>query len=133
MMNIQSVPEDLVRSISSSVDKLDKMTWKEVRNEMIIDKGLAESVADKIGEYVKLKGSDELCELLEGMKELKLNALAMQGVSEIKLLLGYLQLFKVDKVSFDLSLARGLDYYTGVIYEAVFDNAGKSTHHPPYY
>lgn len=132
-MNIQSVPEDLVRSISSSVDKLDKMTWKEVRNEMIIDKGLAESVADKIGEYVKLKGSDELCELLEGMKELKLNALAMQGVSEIKLLLGYLQLFKVDKVSFDLSLARGLDYYTGVIYEAVFDNAGKSTHHPPYY
>ena len=44
----------------------------------------------------------------------------MEGLEDIKLLLKYCELYGIlDKVSFDLSLARGLDYYTGVIYEAV--------------
>jgi histidyl-tRNA synthetase len=45
-----------VRSISSAVDKLDKLSWSDVKREMVEEKGLAEAVADKIGEYVKLKG-----------------------------------------------------------------------------
>merc|ERR1712010_332841 len=43
-----------------------------------------------------------------------------QGLEEMKLLLKYCDIYGCgDSVSFDLSLARGLDYYTGVIYEAV--------------
>ncbi|MEQ2201005.1 hypothetical protein XENOCAPTIV_006134, partial [Xenoophorus captivus] len=50
---------------------------------------------------------------------------ACAGLSDIKLLFSYMQLFQVtDRVVFDLSLARGLDYYTGVIYEAVLTQAG---------
>ena len=45
---------------------------------------------------------------------------AKAGLDAMRLLLRYCEIFGIlDKVSFDLSLARGLDYYTGVIYEAV--------------
>lgn len=45
------VPENLIRPISSAVDKLDKMPWADVRKEMVDEKGLAPEVADKIGEW----------------------------------------------------------------------------------
>ena len=56
MFQVCGVPQDKLRSISSAVDKLDKMPWEDVKKEMVNDKGLSEEVADKIGEYVKLKG-----------------------------------------------------------------------------
>ena len=49
----------------------------------------------------------------------------MEGLEDMRLLLQYCEIFQVaDRVSFDLSLARGLDYYTGVIYEAVLLGGG---------
>ena len=50
------MPPDKIRTISSAVDKLDKMAWADVKKEMTDEKGLDPSVADKIGEYVKHKG-----------------------------------------------------------------------------
>lgn len=50
------VPTDKIRTISSAVDKLDKLPWSEVKNEMTEEKGLDPAVADRIGEYVKHKG-----------------------------------------------------------------------------
>lgn len=48
------------------------------------------------------------------------NKRAKEGLEAMKLFFIYCELFDVlDKVSFDLSLARGLDYYTGIIFEAV--------------
>lgn len=48
------------------------------------------------------------------------HALGEETMKEMELLFTYLDAMKVlDKVSFDFSLARGLDYYTGLIYEAV--------------
>ncbi|KAJ3032807.1 Cytoplasmic and mitochondrial histidine tRNA synthetase [Rhizophlyctis rosea] len=120
MFEVCGVPADKFRQISSAVDKLDKMPWEDVKKEMVEEKGLAADVADRIGEYVKLKGSSELCDTLAADAGLSKNASAMKGVEEMRLLLQYLDVFGVlPKVSFDLSLARGLDYYTGVIYEAV--------------
>jgi len=114
------VPDCQFRTICSSVDKLDKTPWEEVKNEMVKEKNLAEDIADKIYEYVQLKGGMDLVEKLLENEKLMSNKSAKQGVEDMKLLLNYCQLFGVlDKVSFDLSLARGLDYYTGVIYEAV--------------
>jgi histidyl-tRNA synthetase len=49
------VPGALIRSICSSIDKLDKESWETVKAEML-NKGLNESSADKIGGYVKIKG-----------------------------------------------------------------------------
>ncbi|XP_050416694.1 histidine--tRNA ligase, cytoplasmic isoform X2 [Patella vulgata] len=114
------VPEDKFRSICSAVDKLDKTFWSDVRAEMIDEKGLDPVAADKIGKYVELKGGLDLVDKLLQDENLIKESSAKQGLEDMKLLLKYCELFGVlDKVSFDLSLARGLDYYTGVIYEAV--------------
>ncbi|XP_078682505.1 histidine--tRNA ligase, cytoplasmic-like isoform X3 [Branchiostoma floridae x Branchiostoma belcheri] len=120
MFAVCGVPEEKFRTICSAVDKLDKTFWEDVRSEMVDEKGLAPEVADRIGEYVRLNGQLELVDQLMQDDQMMKNKMARQGLEEMKLLLTYCQLFGVlDKVSFDLSLARGLDYYTGVIYEAV--------------
>lgn len=67
---------------------------------MVLEKGLAEDVADKIGEYVKLNGSVELCDALLNDALLSKNEQAVKGINDMKLLFKYLQVFKIkEKVS----------------------------------
>ncbi|PKI82321.1 histidine--tRNA ligase [Malassezia vespertilionis] len=120
VFSICGVPDEKIRSISSAVDKLDKSPWDEVRREMVEDKGLDEAVADKIGIYVQLHGNRELLEKLEADADLTQNQRASEGLADMRLLFDYLDVYGIlGRFSFDLSLARGLDYYTGLIYEAV--------------
>jgi histidyl-tRNA synthetase len=124
IFEVCGVPADKIRAISSAVDKLDKSPWEEVRREMTEDKGLDGEVADKIGEYVVLKGGRDILEKLRSDEKLVANGSAKQGLEDIELLFGYLESFEVlDRISFDMSLARGLDYYTGVIYEVVTEGS----------
>lgn len=118
---VAGVPADKTRAISSAVDKLDKMSWEEVKKEML-EKGLEEKVADIIGEYTKHKGGVDIINLLRADERASANELVKQGLAEMDLLFSYLDAFNIsEKVSFDLSLARGLDYYTGLIYEVVVE------------
>ncbi|OZJ06490.1 hypothetical protein BZG36_00491, partial [Bifiguratus adelaidae] len=120
IFEVCGVPAEKIRPISSAVDKLDKLPWADVRKEMTEEKGLSGKCADAIGEYVKLKGGVELLKVLQADEKLTANTSATQGLKDMELLFRYLEIFGVmNKMSFDLSLARGLDYYTGVIYEAV--------------
>uniref|UniRef100_A0AAG5DH22 histidine--tRNA ligase n=1 Tax=Anopheles atroparvus TaxID=41427 RepID=A0AAG5DH22_ANOAO len=120
MFEACGVPADKFRTACSSVDKLDKTPWDEVRREMIDEKGLDEATVDRIGEYVRLNGGVALVDRLAQDEQLGRIKSAMEGLEDMRLLLQYCQILQVaDRVSFDLSLARGLDYYTGVIYEAV--------------
>jgi histidyl-tRNA synthetase len=115
------------------VDKLDKIPWNEVRKEMIEQKGLAPEVADKIWSYVQLNGpANELLTRIINDKLLDENPLASTGVQELKILFEYLDCYScLDKIRLDFSLARGLDYYTGVIYEAVLIGTPPSPPLPP--
>jgi len=114
------VPQNKFRGICSAVDKLDKNSWEEVKKEMTEEKGLDEHVANLVGKYVSLSGGMELITELRKDKELMKQPAAVQGLDSMELLLKYCDIYKIlDKVKFDLSLARGLDYYTGVIYEAI--------------
>ncbi|KAG9313834.1 histidine-tRNA ligase [Chiua virens] len=113
------VPPEKIRTISSAVDKLDKLPWVDVKKEMTDEKGLSPEVADKIGEYVKLKGGPSLLDQLKADDTLMSNLRAKDGILEMELLFTFLGAYNVlNKISFDMSLARGLDYYTGIIYEA---------------
>lgn len=114
------VPKDSFRGICSSVDKLDKSPWEEVKAEMTGEKNLPPDVADKIGEYVLKNGDVSLVETLLQDEFLSKSKHAKEGLEALKLLFHYVQIYGLkDTIRFDLSLARGLDYYTGVIYEAV--------------
>ncbi|KAH7170588.1 hypothetical protein EDB81DRAFT_753087 [Dactylonectria macrodidyma] len=124
IFQVCGVPEDMIRSISSAVDKLDKLPWADVRKEMTVEKGLDEEVADRIGEWVVLKGKQDLLEKLQNDEKLSANASMKKGMDDLALLFDYLEAFNaLDRVSFDLSLARGLDYYTGLIYEVVTEGS----------
>ncbi|KAJ7697546.1 histidyl-tRNA synthetase [Mycena metata] len=122
VFEVCGVPAEKIRPISSAVDKLDKLPWFEVKKEMTNEKGLDPAIADKIGEYVKHKGGPSLLEQLSADEVLMANVNAKQGITEMGLLFTYFRVYGViDKLSFDFSLARGLDYYTGIIYEAVVE------------
>ncbi|KAH9908914.1 hypothetical protein F4778DRAFT_204033 [Xylariomycetidae sp. FL2044] len=128
IFQVCGVPNDKIRTISSAVDKLDKLPWAEVRKEMTEEKGLDGEVADRIGEWVVLKGQKDLLEKLKSDEKLSANESMKQGMADLELMFTYLEYFNaLDAVSFDLSLARGLDYYTGVIYEVVTEGSAPST------
>jgi histidyl-tRNA synthetase len=128
MFETCGVPADKIRTISSAVDKLDKAPWSEVRTEMVETKGLDPAVADNIQTYVVHKGGRDLLERLQKDEALMANPKAKQGVEEMGQLFDYLEAWgALDKVSFDLSLARGLDYYTGVIYEVITEGSAPTS------
>lgn len=124
LFEVCGVPPEKIRPISSAVDKLDKMPWEEVRKEMVEEKGLDGAVADKIEKYVMQKGGRNLLDSLLKDEALMANESAKAGLEDMSLLMEYLEAFGVlERLSFDLSLARGLDYYTGVIYEVVTEGS----------
>jgi histidyl-tRNA synthetase len=128
IFQVCGVPEEKIRTISSAVDKLDKLPWADVRKEMTEEKGLDGEVADRIGEWVVQKGKVDLLEKLRSNESLAANESMKQGMTDLGLLFEYLEAFGVlEQVSFDLSLARGLDYYTGIIYEVVTEGSAPST------
>jgi len=119
IFEVCGVKDDMFRTICSSVDKLDKSPWDEVKREMVEEKGLDAAAADRIGEFVRMSGGEDLITTLLAGKLGTESKRARQGLEDMRLLLQYSELYGCNTVSFDLSLARGLDYYTGVIYEAV--------------
>ena len=77
---------------------------------MTVEKGLDEDVADKIGKWVVHSGKRDLLEKMQKDEELSANPRMQEGLADIDLLFTYLENFDaMDSVSFDLSLARGLD------------------------
>jgi histidyl-tRNA synthetase len=124
---ICGVPEDKFRPICAAVDKLDKTPWDEVKKEMVEQKGLDPAIADKIYTFVSRKGpAMEMAQQLKTENLFQGSAAATQALDEMITLFTYLQAFGVlHRLSFDMSLARGLDYYSGVIYEAVLTQTGR--------
>ncbi|XP_030474691.2 histidine--tRNA ligase, cytoplasmic-like [Syzygium oleosum] len=123
MLEICGVPSEKFRTICSSIDKLDKQSFEHIRKEMVEKKGLTAEMVDRIGNFVKERGHP--LELLSKLQQKGSRFLENEGsvhaLNDLERLFKALKESKcTDKVVFDLSLARGLDYYTGVIFEAVF-------------
>ncbi|KAK4236621.1 hypothetical protein C8A03DRAFT_35477 [Achaetomium macrosporum] len=95
----------------------------------MLEKGLPGEVVDRVGGRVQRSGTmREMLGALAWDVALTRNKSLVEGVAEMELLASYLEAMEViDKVTFDLSLARGLDYYTGLIYEVVPDRTSQPT------
>ena len=92
-----------------------------------IDKIGQEAVDDKtintIIDFIKIDGSTN--EKLEKLENLKINnETYLKGVEELKYVIKYIRLFGMKEENFtvDLTIARGLDYYTGTVYETFLNN-----------
>ncbi|KAH8740582.1 histidyl-tRNA synthetase [Cryptosporidium ryanae] len=126
ILEISGVPSEKFKMICSSIDKLDKETWVNVKHEMINIKGLSTDSADKIGKIINMSGKPlDLINTIKANNDLISNCNIEKAISDLELLFKYTHNC-IDYLSFDLSLARGLDYYTGVIYEAVIVNDDES-------
>jgi len=121
IIEISGCESSKFKPICSSVDKLDKEPWEAVRKELITQKGLTEEQCDKLGRFVNLKNKPRvLLNKLKAEGYFEGHAGGLRTIEEMDVLFGYLEnLGVIDNVAFDFSLARGLDYYTGLIYEAV--------------
>lgn len=87
------------------------------------EKGLTVETADKIGSFVKKRGPplEILSDLKQEGSQFLSNSGSIIALKNLEILFNALEKSKcIHRVVFDLSLARGLDYYTGVIFEAVF-------------
>ncbi|CAK0784455.1 hypothetical protein CVIRNUC_007659 [Coccomyxa viridis] len=132
MLALCGVPADKFRTICSAIDKLDKEPWAAVRAEMVEQKGLAPEAADRIQMFVEEAGEPEamIAKLTAPDYPLAQHPEAAAALQDMKLLFQRLTDMgtPLHRFRFDLSLARGLHYYTGLIYEAVLVAGPDSGH-----
>ena len=104
--------------IMRTVDKLDKIGSEKVGQLLVEDLGLSSEQAGEILTFIAIKGSNqEVLTALEGYRGR--NEVFDQGLDELTTVVKYLSAFGVaeEKFAVDLTIARGLDYYTGTVYE----------------
>ena len=105
-------------SIMRTVDKLDKIGAEKVRALLLEDCGISETQADEILKFIAITGTNaQVLSALEGYAGR--NELFDTGLAELKAVTDNLAAFGVPEANFavDLTIARGLDYYTGTVYE----------------
>ena len=107
---------DKIVDITVAIDKLDKIGLENVNAELA-SKGIPQEAIDKLQPIILLSGSNE--EKLETLKTvLAASETGMKGVEESEFILKTVSTLGVkSEVELDLTLARGLNYYTGAIFE----------------
>jgi histidyl-tRNA synthetase len=107
---------DKFMDITIAIDKLDKIGWDGVKKEME-NKGIGEKGFETIKNIVSTEKIDALKLLFSDN-----NVIAKKGVEELESVLSYLDSYTFkNKIQLDFTLARGLSYYTGCIFEVVTD------------
>ena len=113
MLGLTEQSGDVMRT----VDKLDKIGPDKVR-ELLIEGGVAAEKAEEILKFIAITGSNqEVLTALEGYRGR--SEVFDAGLDELNTVVKYLASFGVSETHFavDLTIARGLDYYTGTVYE----------------
>ena len=114
MMELAEKSGDIMRT----VDKLDKIGAEKVCRLLMDDCGLSAQQSDEILKFIAITGSNaEVLAALEGYAGR--NEIFDLGLAELKAVTANLAAFGVPEANFavDLTIARGLDYYTGTVYE----------------
>ena len=114
MMELADKSGDIMRT----VDKLDKIGAEKVAKILVDDCGLTAEQADEILKFISIRGTNaEVLEALAGYEGR--NEIFDKGLAELTAVVSNLGAFGVPEANFavDLTIARGLDYYTGTVYE----------------
>jgi len=108
--------EDKIIDITVAIDKLDKIGYEKVCEELI-ERGLTREDINKIEPILKLQGTTKT--KIQTLKELISNTeIGQKGIEEIEEVFSQIDKLNLStEVEFDITLARGLNYYTGAIVE----------------
>ena len=99
------------------IDKIDKIGEEKVRKE-ISELGVSNEIVDKLVSFIKIEGTTD--EKLAKLDEMNIkNETYQKGVNELKDVIKYIRMFGLpeENITVDFTIARGLDYYTGTVYE----------------
>ena len=117
-LNLEETSVEIMRII----DKLEKIGQENVK-QMLLDIGVSNDKISKIIEFISITGSND--EKISTLKSLGIeDELFNEGVEELEKVIKYIRLFDVPEKNFmvDLTIARGLDYYTGTVYETFLND-----------
>ena len=109
---------DKSQEVMRTVDKLDKIGAEKVSQLLVEDCGVDQAAAEEILKFIAIRGTNaEVLKALEGYQGR--NEMFDAGLEELNTVTKYLSAFGVPEENFavDLTIARGLDYYTGTVYE----------------
>ena len=107
-------PEKIV-DITVAIDKLDKIGLESVNAELRAD-GISDEAIEKLQPIIAMSGSND--DKLKTMSDVLAGSeIGMKGVEETRFILDTLKDTLDNEIEFDLTLARGLNYYTGAIFE----------------
>jgi len=113
---------DQIGDILRTVDKLEKIGEEKVKAELS-EFGVSGEPADRILAFIKTKGTND--EMIDALRKMGIaDETYNEGVEELAKVIGYLRRFGVEEGAFaiDLTIARGLDYYTGTVYETMLND-----------
>lgn len=107
---------DKMMDITVAIDKLEKIGLENVKAELL-ERGLSQEAVDRLQPILELSGDNR--EKLDRLREvLAASETGQKGIAEMETIFGYVERLGIDlQVELDLSLARGLNYYTGAIFE----------------
>ncbi len=112
-LNLSDKYQDILRII----DKMEKVSESDLID-MLKEIDLTDEIIDKILSFIKIKGTNG--EVLNSLKELNIsNEAFLNGINELETVINSLRTMNINEEYFmiDLTIARGLDYYTGTVYE----------------
>lgn len=110
--------------MTTAIDKLDKIGWEGVSRELT-ERGINDAAIGKIQSFLSVEGS--ISEQLEAIQQMLASSeVGQKGVEELRFIIDYLDVvgLKSNNPVFDPTLARGLNYYTGAIFEVVVPESG---------
>lgn len=110
ILEYYNVPEDKRDSVILSIDKLDKIEISGVKKELL-EKGF-----NNLDDLLNLIFTNDLNDVKKKIKN-------QEGINEINEVLKYAKLLNVKNLQLDISLARGLSYYTGTVFEVFLKNS----------
>jgi len=116
---LANFPQESIQGVLRTLDKMDKIGFSEVKKELMESSSLTEESIESIKRFQDIQGS--AASMLQAAAQLfKDVAIAESGISELQEIASALKSLGVPEKNwcFDFSVARGLDYYTGPVFEA---------------
>lgn len=109
----QKAPE-----IFRSLDKLEKIGWDKVKKELK-DKGLNKDQVSQIKEFIYINDNQPIEKCEKAQNIIGDSKIGKEGIEETKKLVEFLEVMKIPREfwKIDFSIVRGLDYYTGIVFE----------------
>ncbi|HIH31170.1 TPA: histidine--tRNA ligase [Candidatus Woesearchaeota archaeon] len=114
IMDYCDITPSMRESVIIIVDKIAKQGFDAVRKELQ-EKSISKKSIDKIEEVFLVRESNE--ETLQRMRYLITSEIGIEGMNELDELLSYLKFVEAGRIKLNISLARGLAYYTGTVFE----------------